>query len=291
MAIAAASFVSQAGVAAGEGGAMFNRELGNMSDSGEYIDYKTAWQLDGRLPFAYRSYHDDEVGATRWEGGDLVLSIYSEEYPDANEERIVFVDAQVVHEDGWFDAPQVIWLYNDLTILDGGYEVSITGIYLADDPEKQPPVDREVGITLRARDIRVVVDGKVIPPSPKQLPEYLLVFALNVNAPEGRQTEARRRILSQPNFDYSCLVHPFLRRSCWEGCADVLGELGDETLQPLLPGLLEWLIDLDWPGARRVFDRLSRMRPELLRPAREAAIRRAGAEDGGWLENLSRLPQ
>ena len=271
---------------------MLNRQLGNIPSNGAYHDYAMGWALDGRLPFAYESFHDGLVCAIRWDGADLVFVFDSDSlgYQDEGETILEFVDAQVVHEDGWFDAPQILWMNHELLGADGGYEVRITGIHLAPDEECQPPADRAIELTLRVRDIRVVIDGEVVNPTPGQIPAHLLVAALNENAPAERRADARRRILAQPNFDDRQLMHPFPWKNCWAGCADVLRELNDERLTPFLPDLLEWIIDLDWPGAQTVFDRLSRMAPDHLHPALDKAMKRAEAEgDAEWRQNLARL--
>ena len=56
--------------------------------------------------------------------------------------------------------------------------------------------------------------------------------------------------------DISTLIQPKADISVWENCARVLYELSDERLEPYLLSLLEWIEDLNWPGALIILDRL-----------------------------------
>ena len=51
---------------------------------------------------------------------------------------------------------------------------------------------------------------------------------------------------------------PKYNKNVWENCAIILSEKNDEELKPYLPELLEWLQDMNWPGAFRIRDRLQR---------------------------------
>jgi hypothetical protein len=54
--------------------------------------------------------------------------------------------------------------------------------------------------------------------------------------------------------DLSLLIMP--PAPVWEECAEVLCEKTDAELEPHLYSFLEWLYDLNWPGASRILDRL-----------------------------------
>lgn len=45
-------------------------------------------------------------------------------------------------------------------------------------------------------------------------------------------------------------------KNVWENCAKVLSERSDEELKPYIISLLEWLQDMNWPGAFIIFERL-----------------------------------
>jgi len=45
-------------------------------------------------------------------------------------------------------------------------------------------------------------------------------------------------------------------KSVWENCAKILADRPDNKLQPYLSQLLEWLKDMNWPGAEVILERL-----------------------------------
>lgn len=51
-------------------------------------------------------------------------------------------------------------------------------------------------------------------------------------------------------------------KNVWDNCAKVLSERTDKELSPYLVELLEWLQDLNWPGAFCIFDRLQKYADE-----------------------------
>lgn len=51
-------------------------------------------------------------------------------------------------------------------------------------------------------------------------------------------------------------LDPKHNKNVWENCAKVLSERSDEELKPYIIPLLEWLQDMNWPGAFIIFERL-----------------------------------
>lgn len=47
-------------------------------------------------------------------------------------------------------------------------------------------------------------------------------------------------------------------KNVWDNCAKILSRRTDDELSPYLVELLEWLQDLNWPGAFCILDRLQR---------------------------------
>ena len=47
-------------------------------------------------------------------------------------------------------------------------------------------------------------------------------------------------------------------KNVWENCAKIISEKSDEKLRPYLVELLEWLQDMNWPGAFCILDRLQK---------------------------------
>ncbi len=51
---------------------------------------------------------------------------------------------------------------------------------------------------------------------------------------------------------------PKHNKNVWENCAAIIAEKSDEDLKPYLVELLEWLQDMNWPGAFCVLSRLQK---------------------------------
>jgi len=51
---------------------------------------------------------------------------------------------------------------------------------------------------------------------------------------------------------------PKFNKNVWENCAVIIAEKNDEKLKPHLVELLEWLQDMNWPGAFCILDRLKK---------------------------------
>lgn len=49
---------------------------------------------------------------------------------------------------------------------------------------------------------------------------------------------------------------PKYNKNVWENCAVIISEKSDEEIKPHLPKVLEWLQDMNWPGAFCILDRL-----------------------------------
>lgn len=93
--------------------------------------------------------------------------------------------------------------------------------------------------------------------------------------------------------DLSLLIQPPADPSVWEHCAKVLCEKSDAELEPYLDGLLEWLQDLNWPGAMTIVERLKTFSGEKLKKPLENAIIKSNkmSDNEGlmWQDYLSEL--
>ncbi|NLG26179.1 MAG: DUF5071 domain-containing protein, partial [Clostridiales bacterium] len=75
---------------------------------------------------------------------------------------------------------------------------------------------------------------------------------------------------------------------CWDNCATLICELSDERLEALIPRLLVWLQDLNWPGACAIRNRLMALPISMLkRPLEITALYADLMNDDMWIEFLS----
>ena len=84
---------------------------------------------------------------------------------------------------------------------------------------------------------------------------------------------------------------PVHSKDVWANCAVIIAEKSDEKLKPHLVELLEWLQDMNWPGAFCILDRLQKYsdKSSILR-AKNICIQRAiKNNDEIWKENLLML--
>lgn len=110
------------------------------------------------------------------------------------------------------------------------------------------------------------------------------------NPPEIRSEGIR---LAKEIDDLSLLIQPPAEPSVWGCCAQILYEKSDSALEPYLNLLLEWLQDLNWPGALIILDRLKVFSGEKLKKPFIDCVTYAGNlnnEEGlMWLDYLSEL--
>ena len=82
-------------------------------------------------------------------------------------------------------------------------------------------------------------------------------------------------------------------QSIWDNCAKALSELSDDRLEKYLPLLLEWLQDLNWPGALTILERFIIFSGEKLKNPFIKQVKYAislNSEEGlRWLDYLSEL--
>ena len=93
--------------------------------------------------------------------------------------------------------------------------------------------------------------------------------------------------------DLSLLIQPPADPSVWEHCAKILCEKTDSEIEPYLDELLEWLQDLNWPGALTIVERLKKFSGEKLKKPLENAIIKSNKMDSNeglmWRDYLSEL--
>ncbi len=86
---------------------------------------------------------------------------------------------------------------------------------------------------------------------------------------------------------------PKHNKNVWENCAVIIAEKSDEKLKPHLVKLLEWLQDMNWPGAFRILYRLQKYSDNnSIRRAINICVEKAkGCNDEVWVDNLYLLLQ
>lgn len=94
--------------------------------------------------------------------------------------------------------------------------------------------------------------------------------------------------------DLSLLITPPSSPSVWEQCAIILSEKTDDELVPYLTSILQWLYDLNWPGALTILNRLKKFSGKQLKKSFIDSVVRAinshDEEEGMmWLDYLSEL--
>lgn len=114
---------------------------------------------------------------------------------------------------------------------------------------------------------------------------------LNWENPEEIRTKGV--CLAKEIGDLSLLILPPAEPSVWECCARILSEKNDLALAPYLARLLDWLRDLNWPGASIILDRLKKFPGEQLKEPFIAQLAQAKSLDNDeglmWLDYLSEL--
>ena len=84
-----------------------------------------------------------------------------------------------------------------------------------------------------------------------------ILMMLDWNNPKSIQEQGIQLALKCENF--SVFVQPHFskyNKNVWDNCAKVICKKNDLELQPFIIQLLEWVQDLNWPGAIAVLERL-----------------------------------
>lgn len=104
---------------------------------------------------------------------------------------------------------------------------------------------------------------------------------------KGRELAGRLKcldVLFQPSYPENC-------KTVWENCANVISEKTDKELSRYTTKMLEWLIDLNWPGADIILERLKNFKEvdSLCFSVRECVKRASLTDEEFWLDYMSEL--
>ncbi len=109
---------------------------------------------------------------------------------------------------------------------------------------------------------------------------------LDWNSSREAQEEGIRIGLQRQNLEIFLQTYD---KGIWENSARILAQKSDEELKKYIPKLLEWLQDINWPGAIIILNRLKKIDGKLLIKDFEMAIKKAREEEVNWIYSLSHL--
>lgn len=116
-----------------------------------------------------------------------------------------------------------------------------------------------------------------------------LIRELDCNGLIDSQKNAIERLINIDDKYVTMLIQP-LEKNYWENSAKVLKEIGYPRNKLAIPGLLNWLKDLNWPGAWTAIETLQNIDFSILLPYLEDTIKNAMDDnDELWIMALKEL--
>jgi len=115
---------------------------------------------------------------------------------------------------------------------------------------------------------------------------------LDWNLPSEIQAEGRKSAKEIENIEpFLQPLTPEYSKNIWDNCAVIIAERSDEELHPYLYELLEWLQDMNWPGAFCIFYRLKKYAKwhELSNAISISLAKAEANNDDVWKDNLRML--
>lgn len=115
---------------------------------------------------------------------------------------------------------------------------------------------------------------------------------LDWNNPQKIQNKGIK--LASEILDLNILIQPndeLFNKNICDNCAIILRDKTDDEIQPYLNQLLEWLQDLNWPGAMIIKERLANYKntKELISAINVCTDHAFAANDFIWLDNLNSI--
>lgn len=112
-----------------------------------------------------------------------------------------------------------------------------------------------------------------------------LLMKLSWDEPIEVQKKAIK--LLQKEKDLSIFLQPIsenISKEIWDNCALILCSKTNGELIPYISDLLEWLQDMNWPGAWEILERLQKVPKDSFQNEYEEAIKKAQQELKNWNE-------
>lgn len=108
------------------------------------------------------------------------------------------------------------------------------------------------------------------------------------------EVQAKGRLLAKNIGNIIPFLQPLTpkhNKNVWENCAIIIAQESDEKLRPHLINLLEWLQDMNWPGAFCIQNRLQIYSDcDSIQFALNTCIKKAKHDgDETWENNLRRI--
>lgn len=116
-----------------------------------------------------------------------------------------------------------------------------------------------------------------------------LINNLSWDMPEDLQKSAINQLELINENELPLLIQP-KGKECWENAAKVLGKIGYPRVKLIIPELLEWLKDMNWPGSWTIMELLEGIDRDELLPHIESALIKATKEDDDiWISAIKEL--
>ncbi|MBW7475366.1 DUF5071 domain-containing protein [Paenibacillus oenotherae] len=81
---------------------------------------------------------------------------------------------------------------------------------------------------------------------------------LHWDTPRSIREDAVQQLIPMDNAHLSLLLQP-LGKPYWHDAALILCQIEHSRLEPLIPGMIEWMFDLNWPGAAIIAELICRI--------------------------------
>lgn len=116
-----------------------------------------------------------------------------------------------------------------------------------------------------------------------------LIDDLDWNKPIETQENAIKNLKNISEKDLRKLIQP-KSKNCWENAAKVINIIGYPKIKTIIPELLEWLKDLNWPGAVIIVDTLRNIEMgEINEFIKEALIKAEIENDEIWKSGIEEV--
>jgi hypothetical protein len=101
------------------------------------------------------------------------------------------------------------------------------------------------------------------------------------------QLNAIHTIAEDDTFDPTLLLQDSIPKECWGNASIIFAKWGSPRIDVIIPGLLKWLQDINWPGALEILVLLYDLPEEkTAKPLQDAIVEARRTSDEGWLEFL-----